>query len=237
MSRRLFPVNRAQFRLRKFQRPLRVRLLDLGAFRRSSARNPDTKPTFSYSTSLLRPAIWAQIALTGKNPAAASNALPAPAPIELGQISFVTNMYCVDHVYVRGEAYLAAGQGSAAAVEFQKILDHGGIVWIAGQEQWLIWEWLAPMHCSRRSCSGRMPTPTASARSRRTKISSPDEKTCPDIPILKKAKAEYTKLQQLTGRLPLTSSGWRPLVINFSRRGHTPQANCSGVLLLHCKLR
>ena len=54
--------------------------------------------------------------------------MPAPAPIELGQISFVTNMYCLYHVYVRGEAYLAAGQGGAAAVEFQKILDHGGIV-------------------------------------------------------------------------------------------------------------
>jgi hypothetical protein len=30
---------------------------------------------------------------------------------------------------VRGKAYLAAGQGSAAAAEFQKILDHSGIVW------------------------------------------------------------------------------------------------------------
>jgi hypothetical protein len=30
---------------------------------------------------------------------------------------------------VRGEGYLAAAQGSAAAAEFQKILDHGGIVW------------------------------------------------------------------------------------------------------------
>jgi hypothetical protein len=48
--------------------------------------------------------------------------------IELGQISFVTNMSCLYDVYVRGEAYLAAGQGSAALVEFQKILDHDGIV-------------------------------------------------------------------------------------------------------------
>ena len=31
-------------------------------------------------------------------------------------------------VYVRGEAYLAAHQGSEAAAEFQKILDHRGIV-------------------------------------------------------------------------------------------------------------
>ena len=39
------------------------------------------------------------------------------------------NISCLYHVYVRGEAYLAAGQGNAAAAEFQKILDHNGIVW------------------------------------------------------------------------------------------------------------
>jgi hypothetical protein len=32
-------------------------------------------------------------------------------------------------VYVRGEAYLAAGQGKESAAEFQKILEHSGIVW------------------------------------------------------------------------------------------------------------
>ena len=36
---------------------------------------------------------------------------------------------CLYHVYVRGEVYLAAGQGTQAAVEFQKIIDHSGIVW------------------------------------------------------------------------------------------------------------
>ncbi|HXO31913.1 MAG TPA: hypothetical protein VN901_06180 [Candidatus Acidoferrales bacterium] len=38
-------------------------------------------------------------------------------------------MSCLYQVCVCGRAYLAAGQGSAAVVEFQKILDHGGIVW------------------------------------------------------------------------------------------------------------
>jgi len=42
----------------------------------------------------------------------------------LGQIGFVANLSCLYHVYVRGEAYLAAGQGTQAAAEFQKILDH-----------------------------------------------------------------------------------------------------------------
>jgi len=31
--------------------------------------------------------------------------------------------------YIRGEAYLAAAQGPQAAAEFQKTLDHRGIVW------------------------------------------------------------------------------------------------------------
>ncbi|MGO9087639.1 MAG: serine/threonine-protein kinase [Candidatus Sulfotelmatobacter sp.] len=42
---------------------------------------------------------------------------------------FVANVSCLYPTYVRGEAYLAAGQGSAAAAEFQKILDHNGIGW------------------------------------------------------------------------------------------------------------
>jgi tetratricopeptide (TPR) repeat protein len=59
------------------------------------------------------PAIHAQLALDRKNPA---SALQAASPIELGEISFVNNISCLYHVYVRGEAYLAAGQGTAAAV-------------------------------------------------------------------------------------------------------------------------
>jgi hypothetical protein len=32
-------------------------------------------------------------------------------------------------IYIHGDAYLAAGQGDAAATEFQKLLDHSGILW------------------------------------------------------------------------------------------------------------
>jgi serine/threonine protein kinase/tetratricopeptide (TPR) repeat protein len=79
--------------------------------------------------SLWLPAIQAQLALDKKNPAAALNALQAASSIELGQINFVVNISCLYHVYVRGEAYLAAGQGKEAAAEFQKIIDHSSIVW------------------------------------------------------------------------------------------------------------
>lgn len=38
------------------------------------------------------------------------------------------NIFCLCPTYIRGQAYLAAGQGMAAAAEFQKIVDHSGIV-------------------------------------------------------------------------------------------------------------
>jgi hypothetical protein len=78
--------------------------------------------------SLWLPAIQAQLALDRKNSASALNTLQAASPIELGQIRFVNNLSCLYHVYIRGQAYVAAGQGSAAA-EFQENLDHSEIVW------------------------------------------------------------------------------------------------------------
>jgi hypothetical protein len=55
--------------------------------------------------------------------------LQAATSIEFGGIPFTNNISFLYHTYIRGEAYLAARQGSAAAAEFQKILDHNGIVW------------------------------------------------------------------------------------------------------------
>jgi len=87
-------------------------------------------PLDTQMQSLWLPAIQAQLALDRKNPASALTVLqPAASPIELGLIQFVANISCLYPAFVRGEAYLSAGQGSAAAAEFQKILDHSGIVW------------------------------------------------------------------------------------------------------------
>jgi hypothetical protein len=79
--------------------------------------------------SLWLPTIRAQLMAGKKNATAALTGLQSASPIELGQIMFAINTSCLYHVYVRGQAYLADGQGSAAAVEFQKILDHSGIIW------------------------------------------------------------------------------------------------------------
>src|SRR5947199_5415846 len=86
-------------------------------------------PLDTQMQSLWLPAIRAQLALNRNNPAAAISALQAASAIDLGQMAFVANLSCLYPAYIRGEAYLAAGQGSAAAAEFSRILDHSGIVW------------------------------------------------------------------------------------------------------------
>jgi eukaryotic-like serine/threonine-protein kinase len=86
-------------------------------------------PVDTQMQSLWLPAIQAHLSPGRKNPAEGLDHLQETASIELGQITFVPSISCLYPVYVSGEAYLAAGQGSAAAAEFQKILDHSGIVW------------------------------------------------------------------------------------------------------------
>ena len=68
------------------------------------------------------PTIRALLALSRKDSSKAIELLQAASPYELGTAG---GLY---PVYVRGEAYLVARQGSEAATEFQKILDHRGIV-------------------------------------------------------------------------------------------------------------
>jgi hypothetical protein len=59
----------------------------------------------------------------------AANGSTRASAIELGQIFFVANLSCLYPTYAREEAYLAAAQGTQAAAEFQKIIDHSRIVW------------------------------------------------------------------------------------------------------------
>ena len=146
--------------------------------------------------SLWLPAIQAQVALNKKNPAASLNTLQAASRIELGTIPFVANLSCLYHVYVRGEAYLAAGQGSAAAAEFQKILDHSGIVWNCWTGA------LARLGVARANALQARTSQAADADAARVRALAAYKDFLalwkdadPDIPILKEAKAEYAKLQ------------------------------------------
>ena len=73
------------------------------------------------------PTIRAQIETSRKNAPGASSFFRAAAPYELGQGGGVNS--CLYPVYIRAEAYRSAQQGPAAVAEFQKILDHRGLLW------------------------------------------------------------------------------------------------------------
>jgi eukaryotic-like serine/threonine-protein kinase len=144
--------------------------------------------------SLCLPAIRAQLELNRKNPPAAINDLQAAASIELGQIIFVANISCLYPTYVRGEAYLASGQ--AAAAEFQKILDHSGIVWNCWTGA------LAHLGLARAKALQARTSQGADADAARVRAFAAYKDFLalwkdadPDIPILKQAKAEYAKVQ------------------------------------------
>ena len=103
---------------------------------------------------------------------------------------------CLYPTYVRGEAYLAAQQGAAAATEFQKILDHRGIAlncWTGA---------LAHLGVARANALEARTSQGADADAARVRALAAykDFLTLwkdadPDIPILVAAKAEYAKLQ------------------------------------------
>jgi predicted Zn-dependent protease len=153
-------------------------------------------PLDTQMQSLWLPAIQAQLALNKKNPPAALNTLQAASAIELGQIGFVANISCLYPVYVRGEVYLAAGQGSAAAAEFQKILDHSGIVWNCWTGA------LAHLGVARANALQARTSQGANADASRVRALAAYKDFLTlwkdadsDVPILKEAKAEYAKLQ------------------------------------------
>ena len=142
------------------------------------------------------PAIQAQLAMNRKNPVAAAQIPQAVSPLELGQIAFVLNISCLYPIYIRGQALLAAGEGNAAAVEFQKILDHNGIVWNCWTGA------LAHLGVARANALQARTSQGADADAARVRALTAykDFLTLwkdadPDIPIFKEAKAEYAKLQ------------------------------------------
>ncbi len=147
--------------------------------------------------SLWLPAIRAQLALNRRNPTDALDALQAAgSPIELGNIDFLANLSCLYPTYIRGEAYLAAGRGKESAAEFQRILDHNGIVWNCWPGA------LAHLGVARANVSQAKTSQGEDANAARIRALAAyrDFLTLwkdadPEIPILKQAKAEYAKLQ------------------------------------------
>jgi len=141
------------------------------------------------------PAIRAQVALDRKKPSTAVEELQLSLPIEFGTVPFLTNVTCLYPIYVRGEAYLAAGEGKLAANEFQKILDHGGMVWNCWTGS------LARLGVARGNALQAKASQGADADAARTRALAAYKNFLalwkdadPKIPVLQQAKSEYAKL-------------------------------------------
>jgi predicted Zn-dependent protease len=138
----------------------------------------DTIVRFTYV-----PTLRALLALKHNEPLKAIELLQTAIPYELGRRGTAKPILSV---YVRGDAYLAAHQGREAAVEFQKILDHRGIV---------LNEPIGALAHLRLGRAYAMQGDTAKAKAAYQDFLTLWKDADPDIPILKQAKAEYAKLQ------------------------------------------
>jgi serine/threonine protein kinase/Flp pilus assembly protein TadD len=131
------------------------------------------------------PLIEASIAMAQHAPDRAVVALEPSLPYELGSPPPGINGMLYP-AYIRGLAYLAQSNGPAAAAEFQKFLDHSGVV------QNFLLASLAHLQLGRAYAnSGDTPKAKAAYQDFLKLWKDAD----PDIPILKEAKAEYAKLQ------------------------------------------
>jgi eukaryotic-like serine/threonine-protein kinase len=143
----------------------------------------------TYPTNTLLKAYWlstinAAIEISKDNSSQAIVDLEAASPYEQGSAeALISNLY---PAYVRGQAYLSAHNGAAAASEFQKLLDHRGIVnnFVTGS--------LAHLQIGRAYA---MAGDTTKAKVAYQDFFTLWKEADPDIPILKQAKAEYAKLQ------------------------------------------
>jgi tetratricopeptide (TPR) repeat protein len=132
------------------------------------------------------PTIRAALELNRRQSGRALDVLRAALPYELGepnpQAQIGGSLY---PIYVRGEAYLKAGQGPQAVLEFQKLLDHRGVV------QNFVLGALARLQLARAYALSRDPVRARNCYEDFLKLWKDAD---PDIPILRQAKAEYTTL-------------------------------------------
>jgi tetratricopeptide (TPR) repeat protein len=139
--------------------------------------------TFPLDTLVQRyrlPTIRAALALQRKDPTRAIKLLEGARAVELGDQGELLP------VYLRGEAYLMLHDGSAARAEFQKFVDHYGLVvnFPLGA--------LARLGLARAYA---LQGDAVKARAKYQDFLALWKDADPDIPILKEAKAEYAKLQ------------------------------------------
>ncbi len=128
------------------------------------------------------PTIRAQIALVRHDPAQAIELLKGATPLELGLPGDAEFLPALYPVYVRGNAYLAAGRGKDAAVEFEKILKWDGVV---------LNEPIAPLARLGLAHSYESQREASKARASYQDFLTLWKDADPDTPTLKEAEAAY----------------------------------------------
>jgi DNA-binding winged helix-turn-helix (wHTH) protein/Tfp pilus assembly protein PilF len=131
------------------------------------------------------PTIRAAIEINRRNPKRSIKLLEDAASYELGAPEPYVGSMCP--VYVRGQAYLLAGEGKEAATEFQRILGHRGIV---------LNEPIGALAHLQIGRAFAMQGQTAKARAAYQHFLTLWKDADPNIPILNKAKVEFAKLEQ-----------------------------------------
>ena len=105
--------------------------------------------------------------------------MPPPSPSELGTSS------AYRPVYLRGLAYLAVADGTHAAAEFQRILDHRGVAPMSA---------LYSLSYVQHARASTLAHDLATARRDYERFFELWKNADADVPILKEARAEYEKL-------------------------------------------
>jgi len=163
-------------------------LARIGETARSKALVDDLEKNYG-SNSVLKlywlPTVKAAIELSKGDSAQVFRILEAAAPYELGSPPplQIGTLY---PAYLRGQAYLLAHNGNAAAAEFQKLLDHRGIVVNSVTAS------IAHLQIARAFA---MAGDAAKAKAAYQGFVSSWREADADIPVLKEAKAEFAKVQ------------------------------------------
>jgi len=152
-------------------------------------------PLDTQMRSLWLPAVQTELALGRKDLTHILNAPKSVSPIEYGNMPFAANPSCLYPTYIRAEAYLEAGQGSLAAAEFQKILDHSGVVWNCWTGA------LAHLGVARANRLQAKSSNGADAAARARALTAYKDfltlwkDADPDVPVYVAARAEYASLR------------------------------------------
>jgi eukaryotic-like serine/threonine-protein kinase len=133
----------------------------------------------------LVPTVRAAVKLQKHDPDAAIDLLRGTVQYDLADTLSFDYLY---PAYIRGLAYLEAGDGQSAAAEFQKLIDNPGLCWgyITGP--------LARLQLGRAQ---RLMGDNASARESYEEFLTTWKDADPDLPIYRQAKAEYAPLKKI----------------------------------------